>query len=60
MPKMSKKTREQIAPLLKSMVERGLSLREIQRVLSSVKPLTPKAIADILYSTYKIKSKRVN
>ncbi len=48
MPKLNDKTRADIAPFLLSMLERGLSLREMQDVLCSIKPLTYQAIADIL------------
>ena len=52
MPKLTNEVRAKIAPFLLVMLRSGLSLREIQDTLSSVKPLTWQAVKDILDRFY--------
>ena len=52
MPKLTDTAQKQIAPFLLSMLERGLSLREIEKTLCSIKPLTYEAIRKILDNAY--------
>lgn len=59
MPKLTREKRKKIAPFLLSMLQRDMSLREIQDTLSSIKPLTWQAIADILDSQYSEEYSRI-
>ncbi len=48
MPKLNKKTRELITPFLKSLKDKGMTLREIESNLKGLKPLSRQGIKDIL------------
>ena len=59
MPKMNEETRKKIAPFLLTMLKNGLSLREIQDTLLSIKPLTWQGVKNTLDRYYPIEYNQI-